>query len=110
MKIFKTNLAELISEIPSPGPLYVSNFSQTRHGEMPMTTYQVTVAGWNAEGRVCELVISSRAIWTYDVENSKSASEQAFESEREIKQRLLELNYRLRDGRVSIEPVLGKID
>ena len=111
MKIFKSNLNELIAEIPPPGPLYLSNFSQTRDwGEMPMVTYQVTVAGHNAAGYVCELVIRTRIVWVHDIENRKICLKEADDSEREIKDRLRVLSYALRDGRISDDPVLGSID
>lgn len=109
-KIFKRDLSELVAEIPAPGPIYISNFRQTHGGEMPLATFQITVAAFNLKGHVCELVVSSGSIWIHDTEHCKKASERADANEKEIRARLNALAYDVRDGRISDTPVLGGVD
>lgn len=105
IKIYKTDLQQLIKE--GNAPFYVSNFRTHIGGDIPTVIYTVTVAAFNAEGRVCELVLSRGPIWTHDEQEVKKSKIWADQMEGEILERLLALELETRDGRISQSPVLG---
>jgi hypothetical protein len=47
MKIWKSDLQGLLEEIPPSSPLYVGASAEHRGGEIPMSMFYVTVAGFN---------------------------------------------------------------
>jgi len=58
IKIWKSNLQGLLEEVV--GPVYFFGASATSNGQIPMTTFYVSVAGFNNEGQFCELRIPQR--------------------------------------------------
>jgi hypothetical protein len=55
IQIWKSNLQGLLEEVV--GPVYLFGASATSNGQIPMTTFYVSVAGFNNEGQVCKLRI-----------------------------------------------------
>ena len=60
IKIWKSNLQGVLEEVV--GPVYLFGASATSNGQIPMTTFYVSVAGFNNEGNVCELRIPQRSV------------------------------------------------
>lgn len=105
IKIYKSDLSSLIKE--ATPPFYISNFRTHIGGDIPTVNYTVTVAAFNAEGRVCELVLSWGPIWAHDEQEVKKSKTWADQTEEEILERLAGLELEVRDGRISQSPVLG---
>ena len=60
IKIWKSNLQGLLEEVV--GPVYLFGASATSNGQIPMTTFYVSVAGFNNEGQFCELRIPQPSV------------------------------------------------
>lgn len=105
IKIFKSDLTSLISECRPP--FYLSNFRTHVGGDIPTLVYTVTVAGFNPQGRVCELVLSTGQAWAYDDAENLKARKWADDAEKEVRARLAGLELEIRDGRISESPVQG---
>ena len=60
IKIWKSDLQALLEEVV--GPVYVFGASATSNGQIPTTTSYVSVAGFNNEGKVCELRIPQASV------------------------------------------------
>jgi hypothetical protein len=108
MKIYKRNLEELIHEVE--GPFYISNFAVIAGGDLGWTAAHVTVAGFNREGRVCELVLATGHAPHFDQQHRKEQTEQADKWEAEVRTRLAALDRKMLDGRISDTEVLGGLD
>lgn len=115
MKIYKSSLQELLNE--ALAPFYICNFCEFSGSDIRWRTAKVTVAAFNEEDRVCELVLSTQPVPHFDVEGAKKQQQQADEWEKEIRARLKALDdglsgdsFEIRDGRISDQQVLGGID
>ena len=108
MKIYKSSLQELLNE--AFAPFYLCNFTEFSGSEIRWRTIKVTVAGFNEEDRICELVLSTQPVPEFHPEGAKKQQQQADEWEKEIRARLKALEFEIRDGRISDQQVLGGID
>jgi hypothetical protein len=60
IKIWKGNLQTLLEEVV--GPVYLFGASATSNGQITMTTFYVSVAGFKNEGKFCELRIPQLSV------------------------------------------------
>ena len=65
IKIWKSNLQGLLEEVVGPANLFGASATST--GQIPMTTFYVSVAGFNNEGKLCELRIPQPSAQLFSV-------------------------------------------
>jgi hypothetical protein len=108
MKIYKSNLQELLNEaLP---PFYLFNFAEWTHSKTSVRAVKVSLAGYNQENRICELVLSTMTVWDFDDAGKAAQARAADQLEQELRSRLKALSLEIRDGRISDEPVIGALD
>ena len=107
MKIWKSDLQGLLEEVE--GPLYLFASSETRGGQMPVTTFVVSVAGFNQEGHVCELRLARPPVITTLVRTREWIQEHEANLKMlgEVRARLTALGRTVLDGKIGEEPVSG---
>lgn len=105
MKIWKSNLQGLLEEVV--GPVYLFGASATSNGQIPMTTFYVSVAGFNNEGQVCELRIPQPSVPALLGDELVKAYKENQRVLDEVRARLVGLNRETRDGLLGTEPVAG---
>lgn len=110
MKIYKSNLNELLAECKPPFYLSVFRISKTSKDGAAFISWNVTVAGFNEHRQCCELVLATETCLAWDENTRTKSLKQANQWEQEIRTRLAALDLELRDGRLSEDPVLGTID
>lgn len=107
MKIWKSDLQGLLEEVV--GPLYLTAASENRGGQLPTSTFYVSVAGWNRENHICELRIQRPPVVSQireEVHEECTANRKTFD---EIKARLDALGREYRDGFISDAPMGGSL-
>jgi hypothetical protein len=104
-KIWKSDLQGLVEE--AKGPIYLMGASRSTHAQLPMVQYYVAAAGFNAEGRVCELQIQQPPVMSHFQEMTRPVFEKNQQVFDEIKARLAGLGREVRDGLVSTQPLDG---
>jgi len=105
IKIWKSNLQGLLEEVV--GPVYLFGASTTSNGQIPMTTFYVSVAGFNNEGKVCELRIPQPSVPALLGDERPKAYKENQRILEEVRARLNGLNRETRDGLIGTEPVAG---
>jgi len=105
IKIWKSNLQGLLEEVV--GPVYLFGASATSNGQIPMTTFYVSVAGFNNEGKVCELRIPQPSVPALLGDERPKAYKENQRILEEVRARLNGLNRETRDGLIGTEPVAG---
>jgi hypothetical protein len=105
IKIWKSNLQGLLEEVV--GPVYLFGASATSNGQIPMTTFYVSAAGFNSEGKLCELRIPQPAVPALFGDERAKAYKENQRVLDEVRARLIGLNRETRDGLIGIEPVAG---
>ena len=105
MKIWKSNLQGLLEEVV--GPVYLFGASVTSNGQIPMTTFYVSVAGFNNEGQVCELRIPQPSVPALLGDKRAKAYKENQRVLDEMRARRTGLNRETRDGLIGTEPVAG---
>jgi hypothetical protein len=114
MKIYKSNLQGLIEELK--GPVYITATQQNSQAKIgaqdtiPCAVFGVSAAGFNAEGRVIELQLrqpSVIALFDEEVRQAAAANSRVLA---DLKARLTELGFEVRDGAISAEPVIGSLE
>lgn len=111
MRIYKSNLNQLLNEAQSP--FWIMNLrkrSDSKDGHIIYCAQVVTVTGLNEYDQVCELYLSTPNAWTEDLPACEANKKQADAWEDEIRARLKLLEIEVRDGRWSDEPLLGVIE
>jgi hypothetical protein len=109
MKIWKSDLQGLLEEIPPSSPLYVGASVEHRGGEIPMSMFYVSVAGFNEFGHCCELRILRQDVPSAFTGELKKEREANLKTLDEIKARLDALGRSYRDGTISDTPVGGTL-
>jgi len=107
IKIWKSNLQGLLEEVV--GSVYVFGASATSNGQIPMTTFYVSVAGFNNEGKLCELRIPQPCVPALLGGERAKAYEENQRVLDEVKKRLHGLDREVRDGLIGSEPVAGTL-
>lgn len=111
-KIYKSNLQGLLEEISRPGPVYITSTQRTEpgNGGLVIITFAVEIAGWNTNDRVVELYVEQPAVLAMadrDVDGAAGRNRRNYD---DLKYRLVQLDYEVRDGAISDKPVRGGIE
>ena len=107
IKIWKSNLQGVLEEVV--GPVYLFGASATSNGQIAMTTFYVSVAGFNTEGNVCELRIPQPSVPALLGDERVEASKENQRVLDEVRARLNGLEREIRDGLIGSEPVAGTL-
>ena len=107
IKIWKSNLQGLLEEVV--GPVYVFGASAASNGQIPMTTFYVSVAGFNNEGKVCELCIPQPSVPALLANERANACKENQRVLDQVRARLNGVNREVRDGLIGSEPVAGRL-
>ena len=107
IKIWKSNLQGLLEEVV--GPVYLFGASATSNGQIPMTTFYVSVAGFNNEGNVCELRIPQPSVPALLGDERAKVYKENQRVLDEIRARLNGVEREVRDGLIGSEPVAGTL-
>jgi hypothetical protein len=107
IKIWKSNLQGLLEEVV--GPVYLFGASATSNGHIPMTTFYVSVAGFNNEGKLCELRIPQPCVPALLRRERAKAYNENQRVLDEVKRRLHGLDREVGDGLIGSEPVAGTL-
>lgn len=109
MRIYKSNLDQLLNEAHSP--FWIMSLRKRQDGKegTVFCSHVVTVTGLNDLDQPCELYLATPITWVEDLKGVEAGKKQADAWEDEIRARLRLLEIEVRDGRWSDEPLLGVI-
>jgi hypothetical protein len=107
IKIWKSNLQGVLEEVV--GPVYLFGASATSNGQIPMTAFYVSVAGFNNEGNVCELRIPQPSVPALLGDERVKAYKENQRVLDEVRERLNGVEREVRDGVIGRELVAGTL-
>ena len=105
IKIWKSNLQGLLEDVV--GPVSLFGASATSNGQIPTTTFYVSVAGFNNEGNVCQLRIPQRSVPALLGDERVKAYKENQRVLDEVRARLNGVEREVREGLIGSEPLAG---